>query len=51
MHIKLPMYLLFIWRKTHAHKITNVPAFYMALEHKDFDQGKSITWAIVRVGP
>jgi hypothetical protein len=28
--------------KTHIHKITNVPVFYMALGRNDFDRGKSM---------
>jgi hypothetical protein len=38
-------------KKTHVHKNTNVPVFYMALGLNDFEAGKSITKAIVRVGP
>jgi hypothetical protein len=29
--------------ETHVHKITNVPAFHMALGHNDFVGGKSLT--------
>ncbi len=36
--------------ETHVHKITNAPVFYMALGFNDFDEGKSITLAIGRVG-
>ncbi len=36
--------------ETYLHKITNVPAFYMALGLNDFDGGKSITRAIGRGG-
>jgi hypothetical protein len=36
--------------KTHVHKITNVPVFYMALGLNDFYAGKSITRAIGRGG-
>ena len=37
-------------KKTHVHKTTNVPVFYMAFGLNDFEAGKSITRAIVRVG-
>jgi hypothetical protein len=32
--------------KTHVHKITDVPVFYMVFGLNDFDWDKSITWAI-----
>jgi hypothetical protein len=51
-HIKLTSYSTeYTCSKTHVHKITNVPVFYMTLGLNDFDGDKSNTRAIARGGP